>query len=66
MGSRPFAYSGLLYNGGLMKVICGNCENIFDEEELELFRDGSGWFKGCPYCETDGYLKDLEEPMEDE
>ena len=48
-----------------MKVICGNCENIFDEEELELFRDGNGWFKGCPHCKTDGYLKDLEEPMED-
>ena len=48
-----------------MKVICGNCENIFDEEELELLHDDGGWFKGCPYCKTDGYLKDLEDSTED-
>ena len=41
------------------KVICGNCENIFYEDELELFYDKGEWFKGCPNCKTDEYLKDI-------
>ena len=41
------------------KVICGDCENIFYEDELELFYDKGEWFKGCSIYKTDKYLKDI-------
>jgi len=31
-----------------------------NEEDLVLFEDEDGLGKGCPKCETDGYLMDLE------
>ena len=41
---------------------CNNCMRVFrDDSELELFKDGDEWFKGCPDCKTDGYLMDIEE-----
>lgn len=40
---------------------CNNCMRVFRDDELELFRDGDEWFKGCPNCKTDEYLMDIEE-----
>jgi hypothetical protein len=31
-----------------------------DEEELKLLKDGEEVYKGCPKCETDEYLMDIE------
>lgn len=45
-----------------MTIRCNSCMRMFkDESELELFRDGDEWFKGCPDCKTDGHLMDIEE-----
>ncbi len=38
---------------------CNNCMNVFEEEELELIKDGDGFFPACPKCKTDEYLMDL-------
>ena len=43
-------------------IRCNFCLARFrDESELELFRDGDEWFKGCPDCRTDEYRMDLSE-----
>lgn len=41
-------------------VLCNMCGWEGVEEDLEQFEDLSGEiFKGCPHCETDGYLMDI-------
>ncbi len=44
---------------------CNNCMSYFEnDDELELFYEDENnletGFKGCPECETDGYLMDLQ------
>lgn len=40
---------------------CNNCYTYFvNDNGLELFKDNEGYFKGCPKCETDAYLMDLD------
>jgi len=49
-------------------VCCNNCDNHFYDEiiderndnSLKLFFDKDHFFKGCPICETDKYLVDVE------
>lgn len=43
---------------------CNNCMSYFEsDDELKLFYEDENnletGFKGCPKCETDGYLMDL-------
>lgn len=43
---------------------CNNCLSLFEnDEELEVFYESKNSletsFKGCPICETDAYLMDL-------
>ena len=43
-------------------IRCNWCMRVFaSDDDLELFKDGDEWFKGCPYCHTDGSLMDIEE-----
>ena len=47
-------------------IRCNFCMARFaDVSELQLFRDGDEWFKGCPNCCTDEYLMDLPEVEDD-
>lgn len=48
-------------------VRCNNCDNYFYDEitderndnSLMLFFDADHFYKGCPECETDDYLMDV-------
>ena len=40
-------------------VRCNTCMWEGEEEDLVLFEDEDGLGKGCPKCETDGYLIDV-------
>ena len=42
------------------RVRCNMCTWEGNEEDLVLFEDEDGFGKGCPKCETDAYLMDLE------
>ena len=50
-------------------ILCNNCLWEGVEEELETFVDLSdenigheiGYMRGCPICETDSYLMDIEQ-----
>jgi len=48
----------------MKKIRCNNCMRIFeDENELEFFESMLFYedsFLGCPDCETDEYLMDIE------
>ena len=53
--------------GAVVKTVrCNNCMNEYTEDELQVFTDlGDGtkevnYFNGCPQCESDKYLMDLE------
>lgn len=53
---------------------CTNCMRVMIDENpnkqkelefnnpfsMELFEDEEGYFWGCPHCQTDGYLIDIE------
>jgi len=41
-------------------VKCCNCEFRGEEEDLVPFKDKDGFGNGCPICETDEYLADIE------
>ncbi len=54
------------------KVLCGKCENLYDEddlvveldvEDMEKYKEGEsleGYFaRCCPHCHTDHYLGDI-------
>ena len=41
-------------------VKCNMCGWRGEEEDLVMFEDEDGFGKGCPKCETDAYLMDLE------
>ena len=41
------------------EVKCNNCDWEGYENDLEIFEDEGGFFKGCPNCETDSYLMDI-------
>ena len=57
-----------LQNADTTREIC-RCNNCFtyyyddlrdyDDETLALFPDGNCFYKGCPICETDDYLIDI-------
>lgn len=42
-------------------VRCNGCMGIFDESELKYVDIGIELVKGCPVCETDAYLMNLDE-----
>ena len=42
-------------------VRCNKCMWKGEEEDLVMFEDEDGAGKGCPKCETDAYLMDLDE-----
>lgn len=43
------------------KTRCNNCHLYFkSDDELEIFKEVDGHYKGCPACKTDSYLMDLE------
>lgn len=44
----------------LARVRCNMCMWEGNEEDLVLFEDEDGFGKGCPKCETDGYLINME------
>lgn len=41
------------------EVQCNNCMNKYYEDELELIKEKSEYYKGCPNCKTDNYLINL-------
>jgi hypothetical protein len=43
------------------RVRCNKCMWEGEEEDLVMFEDEDGFGKGCPKCETDAYLMDVEE-----
>ncbi len=43
------------------EAYCNNCGTAYRENDLDLFKDGDEWFKGCPKCETDGHLRYFDE-----
>ena len=45
---------------GMNTVRCNKCTWEGEEENLVMFEDEDGFGKGCPKCETDAYLMDLE------
>jgi hypothetical protein len=45
---------------GMNTVRCNKCMWEGEEEDLVMFEDEDGFGKGCPKCETDAYLMDLE------
>lgn len=47
-----------------MKLRCNQCYWIGTEEELKQLEDEAGYFLGCPNCETDGYLMDIDDADE--
>ncbi len=49
---------------GMNPVRCNKCMWKGEEEDLVMFEDEDGFGKGCPKCETDAYLMDLEEAVE--
>ena len=42
-----------------LEVRCNMCMWKGEEEDLVRFEDEDGFGKGCPKCETDGYLIDV-------
>jgi len=46
---------------GMNTVRCNMCMWEGEEEDLVMVKDEDGFGKGCPKCETDAYLMDLEE-----
>ncbi len=49
---------------GMNTVRCNKCMWEGEEEDLVMYEDEDGFGKGCPKCETDAYLMDLEESVE--
>ena len=41
-------------------VKCNDCQFISEEDDLEILKDNTEYFKGCPNCKTDSYLMDIE------
>ena len=41
-------------------VKCNSCQFIGFEDNLEILKDNTEYFKGCPNCKTDEYLMDIE------
>lgn len=41
-------------------ILCCKCDWKGEEEDLVRGQDGRGAFDGCPVCNTDEYLKDME------
>jgi Zn finger protein HypA/HybF involved in hydrogenase expression len=44
----------------MKEVHCNNCDWKGDNSELENFTDENGAFIGCPTCETDSYLMNIQ------
>lgn len=44
----------------LPEVTCNNCDWEGNESDLIQGKDEEGYFNGCPNCETDSYLMDLD------
>lgn len=44
----------------LPEVTCNNCDWEGKENELIQGKDEEGYFNGCPNCETDSFLMDLD------
>lgn len=42
------------------KVRCNNTMKEYDEDDLIMLEDDGEYYKGCPCCQTDAYLMDLE------
>ena len=43
-----------------IEIKCNNCDWQGDENELKIIREQEEFFKGCPNCETDSYLSEIE------
>ena len=41
-------------------VKCNECQFIGNEDNLEILKDNTEYFKGCPNCKTDSYLMNIE------
>ncbi len=60
-GTHECPYCGLRPEVITDNIRCNNCYRVFkDEDELEFLENEDGEFKGCPVCETDDYLMDLD------
>lgn len=46
-----------------MKIRCNKCYWKGEEEGLRQFTDDAGYFLGCPNCETDNYLMDIDDKV---
>ena len=44
-------------------VRCNMCDWEGEEEDLILGEDEDGYFKGCPNCNTDYYLMDIDKEV---
>ena len=44
-----------------MNIRCNKCYWTGTDEELKSLVDDDGYFLGCPNCETDGHLMDLDD-----
>ena len=45
---------------GMNTLRCNMCMWEGEEEDLVMFKDEDGFGKGCPICQTDHYLMDIE------
>ena len=47
-------------------VKCNMCEWYGNEEDLLFVQDDDDCFDACPHCETDGFLINLDDLVDDE
>jgi len=48
-------------------IRCNNCYRTWgSEEDLPMLQDADGHYTGCPDCNTDGYLMDVNAEAESE
>ena len=60
--AESFGAEGIIhFDDEYYRVRCNKCMWEGEEEDLVMFEDEDGFGKGCPKCETDAYLIDVEE-----
>jgi hypothetical protein len=43
------------------KIKCNDCDFIGEEDDLEILKDNTEYFKACPNCKIDDYLMYIKE-----
>ena len=61
-GAESFGAEGIIHFDDEFnyRVRCNKCMWEGEEEDLVMFEDEDGFGKGCPKCETDAYLMDVD------